>query len=185
MVRKADPSLDNPIDNMLYDAADANTHIFQKLGFTPNGITTMSLFFGLLSSCLLYSNHSVPAMISWCLAYFLDCMDGHYARKYNMVSRFGDYYDHISDATKVLVLIYIMYLMNPSKAKCFGPVILGLCLLSAVHVGCQEKQYGVDNTQPLLDNTTVLCPDKDMIVWTRYFAPASVNLFIALVILLF
>ena len=34
------------------------------------------------------------------VGYFFDCMDGHFARKYNMVTEFGDMYDYITDLSK-------------------------------------------------------------------------------------
>ena len=37
----------------------------------------------------------------------MDCLDGFYARKYNMTSQFGDYLDHLSDVFKTTCLFYI------------------------------------------------------------------------------
>ena len=38
-------------------------------------------------------------------------MDGDFARKYNMESKFGDYYDHITDTLGVVIFICIIAIL--------------------------------------------------------------------------
>jgi len=42
-------------------------------------------------------NQFALSAFSYLISYMFDCWDGYYARKYNMESKFGDYYDHVSD----------------------------------------------------------------------------------------
>ena len=46
---------------------------------------------------MLCNNNYILACIYYFISYFFDVLDGIYAREYNMVSEFGDYYDHIKD----------------------------------------------------------------------------------------
>ena len=96
-MRKIPEESDNPIDNFILKIVDPLCPLFKALHFTPNGITTISLVFGLLSAYLLYKGHPYLFGITFFISYFFDCMDGYYARKYNMVTRFGDIYDHVKD----------------------------------------------------------------------------------------
>jgi hypothetical protein len=68
---------------------------FKKIGFTPNGITTLSLIFGIASAYYLYKGKIYMFALLYTISYFFDVMDGHFARKYKMVSKGGDYYDNV------------------------------------------------------------------------------------------
>ena len=100
-MRKIPPKYDNPIDNIFYDFVDPTLPIFHNMNFTPNGITTLGLLFGLAACCSLYNKQFVPFAIMYLISYYLDFMDGAYARKYKMTSEFGDWYDHIKDLSLI------------------------------------------------------------------------------------
>lgn len=53
-MRKIPEEAENPIDNVLISFSDYLCPFFKKMNFIPNGITTLSLFFGLLSIYYLY-----------------------------------------------------------------------------------------------------------------------------------
>ena len=76
------------------------------------------------------------------LSYFFDCFDGHFARTYNMVTTFGDYYDHISDTSKIILLLYFIYINYTSKFFIILPIILVSLLFTLIHMSCQELYYG-------------------------------------------
>lgn len=135
---------ENPFDNVIIDIAEwLNTHVFRPLNYTPNMITTMSLFLGLFSATLFHYHYYILSVLFFITAYILDCADGNFARTYNMETRFGDYYDHISDISKIIALVVVV-MLHPLAKNIKVLFISGLAvfsLMSMVHLGCQETIY--------------------------------------------
>lgn len=103
---------------------------------------------------------------------------------YNMVTVFGDYYDHFCDVFKVLLLALVIINSNNisfiSKSLFFSGIII-LFSASLVHLGCQELCY--DNPEShTLDFTKKLCRKKEDIVYTRYFGVGTLITFICIYI---
>ena len=76
------------------------------------------------------------------LEHVFDCWDGYMARTYNMTSKFGDLYDHISDVTIGLSLVYVAY--NKYKHKLTLPLLIIVGMMTYFmekHVGCYQKFY--------------------------------------------
>ena len=116
-MRKIPGKLDNFIDDTLITIIDTIQPYFYKLGFIPNTLTTISLICWLFALYFFINDgvyYTLYAVLFMILSYFFDCFDGHFARSYNMVTKFGDYYDHISDVSKVILLIYFI-LINKIK----------------------------------------------------------------------
>ena len=121
--RKLPAKYENPIDNFLVSIAEKLNPIFYNLGFNPNGITTLSLIFGILFNYYYFNKKYEMAATMMMISYFFDCMDGNFARTYNMQTKFGDYYDHIKDVLVMLVFAGILFLYNDDaslKFKIFG-----------------------------------------------------------------
>jgi len=62
-------------------------------------------------------------------------MDGHYARKYKMTSKFGDLYDHIKDYTilaLMLIIIFMRYNGGYYEYIIIGMIFFNLRNLSAI-----------------------------------------------------
>ena len=158
---------ENPIDNFLIFICDKLNTLFYKLHFTPNIITTLSLITTIIGIWCIYNAHYRIGAILIFIGYFFDCADGNYARKYNMVSKFGDYYDHISDVFKIILLAIIIYhLKIKNKTKIILLIIaIIFILLLAIHMGCQEKYY---NRPSSLDPLKTMCRKKEHIKYTRY-----------------
>jgi len=173
-MRKITPEQENPIDNINIDICNFLCPFFNTMGFTPNGITTLSLLFGILSIFLLYKGYIISFGITYYISYFFDCMDGYYARKYSMVSRGGDLYDHIKDIVVYLLLIIVFWYKNrsqPIKNKLLTIIVfILLFLLMSAHLGCQEKITDNDQSKSL-NFTKKLCPgDPDTnIKITKFF----------------
>ena len=185
-MRKIPCDLENPIDNVIYDLSNRLCPFFYKTGHTPNMITTYSLIMGLLSCYFLWKGQVVLFGVCYAISYFFDCMDGHFARKYKMTSKFGDMYDHIKDVAVYLILIIVIYI------KCSKNINIPLILLFLVftyllimNTGCQQKNCTKDENpddSKSLNITRSLCPNKDAIKWTRYFGAGSYTLFLILII---
>ena len=114
-MRKINSNYENPLDNILINIADNLCPIAYNYKFTPNILTTISLIFCGISALLLLNSYYFIAALFFLISYYFDCMDGHFARKYNMVTKFGDYYDHVADITKILLILYIFYIIDSKK----------------------------------------------------------------------
>jgi phosphatidylglycerophosphate synthase len=188
MVNKIADNLDNPIDTYLYKIIDNNLEFYYKNNFTPNKITTLSLISGLLSGYAFYKNQYILSALLFLLSYYFDCADGKLARKYNMVTKFGDIYDHISDITKVSILILLMYYKSKNKLdnkfkKIIIPGII-LFILLILFFECQEKIYDKKESDTLL-LTNIFTQDqcKENIKYLRYFSPVTFIMYIIIIIL--
>ena len=173
---------DNPIDNVIIDIAHwMNVNVFTYLHFTPNILTTISLLFGIISPIFFYKKQYTLASVCFLLSYFFDCADGDYARTYDMVTEFGDYYDHVSDIVKfILLLIVIIFHKIDVKWKImFVVIFISLGILSCIHLGCQEKIYDPE-ANDILSKLIPICNNEKNIVWTRYFGVGTNMMFVTL-----
>lgn len=190
MVNKIPDSLDNPIDNILYKIIDGQLDLFKKLNLTPNLLTTVSLVSGLGSVYLLKNNNYKLSALLWFISYYFDCTDGKMARKFNMTSKFGDLYDHGSDTIKHILLFYVIYsiLKDDKNFKHILIIFLLIFILSMAQLGCQEKltkKITKKDDSPTLQitETLVITDCETQMKFTRYFGPATITLYLVLVIL--
>uniref|UniRef100_A0A6C0EL69 CDP-alcohol phosphatidyltransferase n=1 Tax=viral metagenome TaxID=1070528 RepID=A0A6C0EL69_9ZZZZ len=177
-----------PVDNFLNDIADWLSPLFKKMYFTPNGITTLSLIFGLLSAWFLWKGKVWLFAILYMISFFFDCMDGLYARKYKMTSKFGDWYDHIKDWVVGLILVVIIFMRykdrcSPSVLIIVAVVFLLLTVLMGIFVGCQDKKRSKGASLTLFQKMCVGDVDKN-IRWMRYFGPGTWTIFFILTVIL-
>ena len=194
--RKLPREYENPFDNFFIDIASSlNTLVFRPLNYTPNMITTMSLFLAVTSVVLFYKQWYIIAALFFTTAYILDCADGNFARTYNMETKFGDYYDHISDILKfILIAVAFAFHQVPQVFKVTSfIIIIILYFLSMVHLGCQEAIYNPDDSntakQDSLSHLKPLCGGKkevsiNKIKYTRYVGCGTTVVAIALVIII-
>ena len=163
--RKLPTYIENPIDNQILYHKAPFYKIFRKLNFTPNDITTLSLILGILSIyCFVVKKFTMSA-ICYFISYCFDVYDGNYARTYNMVTRFGDYYDHIKDLIVNISLLYVFIKYTTIKQHttliiCITCILL-LCTL--IHLGCQENYVYInklDSNSEYLSFLQRLCPTK-------------------------
>lgn len=189
-MRKISNHLDNPIDNILINIANFLNPIFYKTGHTPNIITTYSFIFGLLSIKSYWNGDLKMFVIYYVLGYFFDCADGHFARTYNMTSKFGDLYDHFTDILIPLGLFGVIVYKYVNFKKFGTTQILGVIVilvsmfLMNKHLGCQQKIYKKQklNNSEFLDNLIPLCKNDDDIQITKFFGTGTFNLVLLLVI---
>jgi len=178
--RKIPNHIENHFDNVIIEIARwININIFRPLNATPNIITTLSLFAGVASIVAFYKAHYLTFAALSILAYILDCADGNFARTYNMITRFGDIYDHVSDMLK-LALLFIVIIISPidkiTKITVLSILVI-LNILMLQHLGCQELH--VDSNGEALSLLKKFCKDTSQIKWTRYFGTGTMQVFIA------
>ncbi len=186
MVNKILDIYENPFDLLLLRFIDTHLDVYNDLCITPNMVTTMSLIVSLVSIYSLYNKQFILSGILWIVSYYFDCVDGKLARKFNKVTKFGDYYDHISDTFKAILLVYILYTnTDPAYFKKFIIVLGILIILCLIHLGYQEKIYDKDES-PTLDfikNKLLKGDATKMIQYTKYFGCGTMNLVICLFII--
>lgn len=159
-MRKINNIYENPIDNFIIMLADIICPYIYYKSYTPNMITTLSSIACILTIILLLNAEYYWAALFLLISYFFDCLDGHFARKYNMVTSFGDYYDHISDFLKIFAILLTLYYINKEKFLKVIPIIILVGIMMAVHMGCQELLYD-KNESDTLELTKKLCPVKN------------------------
>ena len=162
----------HPLEAGVYINAYNDLPIFKELNLTPNHITTISVFFGIISLYNLWKGNAILAIIFSYISYYYDCMDGLYARKYDMVTQFGDYYDHITDALQYGLYIYILiHKYKLLDYKLFVGLIGIQYILVNIYLGCVEKIYTSESTTTLikLRKLCVFNPHKNIKV-LKYFS---------------
>lgn len=159
-MRKIPCIYENPLDNFLIQLSDNVCPQLYYVSFTPNMITTLSNITCILIILLLLNANYYWAALVVMIMYYFDCLDGHFARKYDMVTVFGDYYDHISDLSKIIAILLVLYYINPDKFFKIIPIIVFMGIMMAVHMGCQELLYE-NNESNTLEPTKKLCPVKN------------------------
>jgi len=179
---------ENPVDLYLLKIVDVLNPVLYATHHTPNQITTYSFLCGLASVYCLY-RHNLPGFVVFLFfSYFFDCVDGSFARKYKMVSRFGDIYDHITDALVLLmfaVLIYTRYRTLISKWTFF--IFLLLVALMCCHLGCQQKNCVAESCVDgeSLNCLKLLCRNPEWIRVTKFFGTGTFFVFLAGVCILY
>lgn len=185
-MKKIPNHIDNPIDNILIGICEYICEFFHKTGHTPNMITTYSLIFGLLSCYFINQKKLLLFSVFYFLSYFFDCLDGHYARKYDMATDLGDMYDHAKDALVLILVLYITY--KNSYHNINGLIIIVIFLsifLSLVHLSCQENNCDdkfKDKNNGYFHLFMSLCGKKENIYWTRYFGTGTLTTILILLI---
>jgi phosphatidylglycerophosphate synthase len=154
-MRKIPPEIECPIDNILIAASEPVAVTLNKLGFTPNGITTLSLISGVFAVYALKNGCAFLAAILMGISYFFDIVDGYYARKYSMTSTFGDCYDHVKDVIVFSAFVIVLFSRNRHKLPVGGWIVVIIILilfvfLSLVYFAAQEKLYDRTAATPTL-----------------------------------
>ena len=192
MVNKLSDEYECPIDVLIYSFINKHLHIYYNLGLTPNIVTTFSILFGLLSAQQILAGHFEIAALLVLIAYYLDCVDGKFARKYNMVTELGDLYDHAGDLLKIIAILSALFLSNTNKTTnkqwIYIIVFTILAIVQCVHLGYQECIYNKKEESIILSIwRKIVESDKNpekTIHYTKYFGCGTWYLCFALLIII-
>lgn len=139
---------ENPLDVLCVRFSEAVSPTMRGWGFTPNMVTTLSIFCSAMAIRSVYLGNRKLQFVGWALlSYLFDCVDGHMARTYDMCTKFGDFYDHISDWGYFIALFYVAFIVRGFKpfAEPYRMAIFGIIALATfgmmVHMGLQEWIY--------------------------------------------
>ena len=187
-MHKIPANLENPIDNLLYNVVEVVAPTFYSLGFTPNMITTLGNICTIIAIYFFLQQKYKMSAVFFFLSYFFDCLDGYIARSYNMVSEFGDFYDHISDAVKFISFMLLFLINNRKLAFKYIPVMILLVLLMGFHLANQEIYYDNPSSSKTLQifNTLTTSTTKEeaaeIMKYSRFFGCGTVILFVTAII---
>ena len=178
-MNKIDSEHENPLDRVLMDISGSLLPFFHCTGHVPNVLTTYSFAAGLGAVACLWHDRPYGFVVLMTISYFFDTMDGQFAREYNQTSRFGDLYDHITDAVVILLIVHAV-IHRGKRPVTWQLVILGgiALLLMTTHFGCQQRWKNPSLAWETLDLNQGLCPDREWIHWTRFFCPGTLNFFV-------
>ena len=191
--RKIPPHLENPIDNILVGLADKLCPLLYRLDITPNTVTVLSAISIFVAVYHLIHDRIVAFGCFYALSYWLDCLDGHYARTYGLTTKFGDYLDHITDLVGMVAIVSVVVLKYRDYIT-FPILFIFACLIYvlAVMFGCQERYSTHNNNSESLDWLKKLCPAdhtpsslEGCIEWLRFFGAGSFNIFVFLIVCYF
>ena len=176
--------MDNLSANFYHISDKISPHLANN-GITPNMITLFRALLGVMTMALLNKNKLLAAVLI-VIFYFLDCLDGHHARKNKMITKFGDYFDHIVDILFGISLVLYIYPKIDLRKKIMGSIIF---VIMVIYVGCEQKyikfsQSKINNDESL-NISTYMCPgdslysvDKVLRI-TKYFSIGSFIIFLA------
>jgi len=186
MVNKIPYNYECPVDIIILKFIDTHLHIYNKLNITPNFVTTLSLISGTFSAYNIFKGNFKISALLFLIAYYFDCVDGKLARKYNLITKFGDYYDHFSDLFKFILMLYALYSVNKKKFNEIKPIILILIIICMVHLGYQEVIYQIDDSHTLSLFKNIAQIDHDpyeTINFTRFFGRGTFVVVMCIIIL--
>lgn len=176
---------ENPIDIVLSEISHKIKPVFYSLNFSPNNITTISVIFGICSIYSLYKDNYVLCAIMLLLSYFFDVLDGIYARSYDMVTVFGDFYDHISDIIFYTIIIFMIIYKSKNRKKLIPYLIIffSSLFITMIQLGCQEHIYNKNESQTLSIFKKITINPEKIIKFTRFFGCGTTIIILMLIII--
>jgi phosphatidylglycerophosphate synthase len=191
-MRKLPSHLENPIDNIFYYFVEKTADNIYKKKITPNQITTVGNVFGIIGLYLLYKKMYLSSALFYALRYFFDCLDGYYARTHNLVTIFGDYYDHYSDLIIFMSYLWVLFLNNQQLFK-YALIIIAIVLfLSCIHLYYQEIYYENIQDSPTINFIQKFIPSsmkpkskkelEQKLKYSRFFGCGTLGLTMTIII---
>ena len=145
---------------------------WKRVGFTPNNLT----FLGMISSGLcvwfLHTRNPAAAILFLLVRWYCDYADGLLARRYNLTSTFGDWFDHVVDVLFFIGVVVVLVLSEYKKGTgnwCLDnlriillSVLLAFTAAFVVQTGCVERRHNpvkANNKQETsISRLRILCP---------------------------
>ncbi len=90
----------------VHTVCDLGNRLFSYT-LTPNGISYARTIIGIFALNLFVQGYAITAFVILTLSLYLDHIDGVWARRYNMTTRWGAYIDRTCD--KILILFWVGY----------------------------------------------------------------------------
>lgn len=148
---------ENVFDGIFVNLSYILGPMFKDNNYNPNMLTTLSAIFGVIAIYCIEINLFKLGGLFHLLSYFFDCVDGNYARRYNMESKLGDYYDHITDLMYSLgLMIVLMRKIKYRGKKLLLVISIGIILMLSTLIfhGCSQI-YLKKNRPEILQSDTL------------------------------
>lgn len=182
--RKLPRHLDDSFDGLFCDLAEKLVPWFHDTHHTPNTLTTYALVCSGISYWAIKNERPKTFALAFLTGYLFDCMDGIMARKYNQMSKFGDFYDHARDVLGGTAVAYIIYTkFHTTIPRWMMLVMGGACIGTMVHMGCQQRYIEGEGQQigETLDALKYSCPSTNLLPYSSYFGAGTLTVtFVAL-----
>ena len=186
--KKIPDYLEGKIDILILELVKIINPIFKRFNLSPNHITTLSLVFGLISVYRLKNKQYFYSALYYLVSYFFDCQDGNYARTYNMVTDYGDIYDHLKDFIVFILIGY--YLIKNVKYKYLRIIyiiILSLMIIGLnLYSGCVEKymKNNTDYKNSFISKITICSSKpKNELKYLKYICSGNVTILLCILII--
>jgi phosphatidylglycerophosphate synthase len=115
MLEKSKPTIGRLLSPLL--------SLLHALRARPNQITSAGIIIGVLALISYYYNFII-SIIFFAIAFLCDLLDGAYARKYKMTTKFGAIYDSLMD--RIVEMLFILIIAVHTKEYELGLIMLGL-----------------------------------------------------------
>jgi phosphatidylglycerophosphate synthase len=149
LVSKEHDSLHDPVSLLFYNISDAISPYLYNIGITPNMITITRTILIVCIFTYYFDNEKYnQAGFIYLLCYFMDCLDGQMARKYDMVTSEGDFLDHLADVIQYVVGIYYINKKinkDDKNNKWIIYLLVILLIFSVIQIGCEERYLETSN----------------------------------------
>lgn len=122
-----------------YPIAKAIAPFLYNIGTKPNHVTISNIFFRIFILNRMINNNLNNLLYFLTFSHFLDTLDGTIARKYNLVSKLGEFIDQLSD--KIFwgcTILLTLYKCKDIKNR-FNQIVLFSLLTLSVILLCQFK----------------------------------------------
>ena len=157
---------------------------WHNIKFNPNMLTTLGLICSILFVYFLWKRNLFLSLLFLFLRQYFDYADGLMARKYNQTTKFGDFYDHLSDTLFFSIPLIILLIFTTKKPILYLIIIIPAMLLAIMSLGCSEKAYKEQTSNdesPTLNFTEKLCFNKTLL---KIFDTSFMYIMIALVVIM-
>ena len=167
-------------DRVVYKMAHSLLPVCDYFNLTPNYVTILSFFCGLLSVYFICRGQVYLGIFVFFFANLFDSLDGCVARKFHMTSKFGDALDHNKDAIIFVLLCVVVVhrywnVLSTTAWVILIALLIIVYVLSCTYLCCANMYMNKDNS---FENYTCLCdPDprkraKELV----NFAPTNIVL---------
>lgn len=173
---KRDAIGSNMLLMLMYKLAYPFALLLSLLGFSPNQITTLSLFSALAASFVLVVDDGWGLfLILWGLATLLDFCDGTVARKTNQIRKTSFRYDHTSDLLKIFLVILAAGVKYDDKLAWAAALIslfffMFYVVLNHDLSSARKRTDAEGKSTSKKRNKSVLCQRQFKKVWSIFFA---------------
>lgn len=153
----ADQIFWDTVKSKAYKILNPLVSLIQKLGITPNGITTIGMLFTILSAVVLiigaeFGERGDYRYITWfggitLFAGLFDMLDGQLARKTNKASIFGALYDSVLDRYSEMVMFLGICYYLVSHDYFFSSLFAFIAMIGSImvsYVRARSESLGVE-----------------------------------------